>query len=70
MFVCLLGHRYGYIPQVEASKAEPRSFVELEYERARERGKPIVAFRIQEERFAAAILDDTGGLGQFHSRLE
>ncbi|HEV7609880.1 MAG TPA: DUF4062 domain-containing protein [Steroidobacteraceae bacterium] len=71
IFICLVGQNYGYIPPEEASRAEPRSMIELQYMRARERGKPIVAFRIQEPGFTGALLVDvTSNLGRFRERLK
>lgn len=55
VFVCLVGHDHGYIPTEEEGNADRRSMVELEYLRARERGKPIVAFRIEKEGSSEAI---------------
>jgi hypothetical protein len=71
VFVFIVSQKYGYIPPEERDKADPRSILELEYTRARELGKPVIAFRVHGKGFESAILgDETGGLGLFHERLE
>jgi tetratricopeptide (TPR) repeat protein len=69
LYVCILGHRYGYIPT-----GKEASIVEMEYDRAVERGIPRLIFLMHED-YPVKLADIETGEGakklkKFKERLE
>ena len=66
IYICALGMRYGSI-----DAASGKSYTHLEYEKARELGKPILAFLIDEDNTKISIRDiDRGEYGEKLSKFK
>ncbi len=64
LVVLLVGHRYGAIP-----RGESRSFVELEYQRARQLGRPVLTFIVDPAQPWPVAQFDRGASGDEFERF-